>query len=87
MSSSESRALDLVVFGVLFAALGRAGMDREDAFWVFLGGVAPFQRGRVASSDAERQSNRRRPQRVPSGDLRRTNARMKPVGRNRAVRA
>jgi hypothetical protein len=39
MSSRESRALDLVVFGMLSAALGRAGMDREDAFWVFLGGV------------------------------------------------
>jgi hypothetical protein len=40
LDPTHARAVGLVVFGGLFAALGYFGLDRDDVFWVFVGGVA-----------------------------------------------
>lgn len=40
LSPTGGRAIGLVVFGGLFALLSWFGLDRDDAFWVFLGGVS-----------------------------------------------
>jgi hypothetical protein len=39
LTSAQSRGVGLMVFGGMFAVLSRFGLDRDDAFWVFLGGV------------------------------------------------
>ena len=36
---TQGRAIGLMVFGGVFVVLSRFGLDRDDAFWVFLGGV------------------------------------------------
>ena len=36
---TQGRALGLMVFGGMFVVLSRFGLDRDDAFWVFVGGV------------------------------------------------
>jgi hypothetical protein len=38
LTLSQTRALGLLTFGALFLGLGRAGLDRDDAFWIMLGG-------------------------------------------------
>ena len=39
MTAAQGRALGLMVFGGMFVVLSRFGLDRDDVFWVFLGGV------------------------------------------------